>query len=488
MLAMGIDAMTSSPAANGAIVPGPEGIAMASPASQVVGSDIIGASTQPIDVFIGDSSATNFAADATTGNRWTKLLSDADGAREVSEAVGGTGFVVGSVPFDVQLDRVLSRLASDVTPASAVRRVLVVGGGNDMAAVGAGKVSQEAVTEAYDKTLGRVAEAFPSSQLIYIPEVSPATSLMMGRYEGMAPYMDGVYAAARAHGFTTDEAWISFVPDADTNGTAAADKVHLSAKGHNVAATALARWLDGLGGEKVPYDVAKWPDGAPSKQDTQVTGSVILDGNGYALADGRLNAYTSQKVTLPVPPSRQGYRFVGWCEDRDGNGALRAAGESVGITGSNATLYAMWGEAPAGNGNEQAGNQNQDQDQNQNGDAGGNENGNAGESGNGNGNSPETTFGNVTAAPLGAETGKGGTVPDSEEGTGKTNADPDAARTTRSPDEAVTDSTTESMRRNRETVMSETGDGMFIAIIPAAIGVLVFALVAVSVRGRRNRR
>ena len=91
------------------------------------------AEEKPVDVYIGDSIvANNPAVKVDSTNRWSRLVSDADGATDLNVAVGGTGFLVyQGKTYSDQVDIALSRLKKSGTDVSQVRRVILVGGGND---------------------------------------------------------------------------------------------------------------------------------------------------------------------------------------------------------------------------------------------------------------------------------------------------------------------------------------------------------------------
>lgn len=213
------------------------------------------AEAKPVDVFIGDSSAVQGAySDGTTATqRWTRLFADADGADEVNVAVGGTGFVVGGAnTFAKQADQAIKR-----TEGRNVRRVFVVGIGNDMSAQSRGDITTDQIGRALTATMPKIAAAWPGAQKLYVPEASPMTANMRAAYQRMEPYMGQIYSGVKLLSFTSLERWDTLV---DGNGTSK-DGTHLNRKGNNLMAHAMQRWVNTLDGPKNEGTIPAWGDG-----------------------------------------------------------------------------------------------------------------------------------------------------------------------------------------------------------------------------------
>lgn len=223
------------------------------------------ADAKPVDVFIGDSSAVNGSySDGTTAlERWTRLFSDADGADEINVAVAGSGFVVGGAnTFDKQADK-----AVKLTQGRTVRRVFVIGVGNDMSAADKGTITSAQLTTAITSTMPKIAAAYPNAQKLYVPEASPMTAHMKTAYQNMKPYMGQIYTGVKFLGFTSKEDWNTLV---DGNGTSK-DGTHLNRKGNNLMAHAMQAWVNTLGDPRNTGTIPAWRD------DTTTTDTIMLD-------------------------------------------------------------------------------------------------------------------------------------------------------------------------------------------------------------------
>ncbi|KAB7790458.1 GDSL-type esterase/lipase family protein [Bifidobacterium leontopitheci] len=299
-------------------------------------ADTATTSSQPIDVIIGDSSATNFAQGVAAEQRWTKLFADADGARELNVAVGGTGFVVGGAnTFDKQLDRVLDQLDAEHIGHDRVRRVFVVGGGNDVAR----NPDITRLITASSALTGRVKAEFPKAQRLYIPDASPATKLMLAAYGRVKPFMPYMFLNMQARGFQYEKNWYAWLPNAESHGYAVADNTHLSVAGHNEMAHMVAGWVNSLDGPKVSGDIPEY-ETAETADDV----SVRFQADGGTGMIDRLTDSAGDTVTLPsggFTQSRQ--RIVAWNTAADGSGTSYRPGASVTLPSHSLMLYAQWG-------------------------------------------------------------------------------------------------------------------------------------------------
>lgn len=262
------------------------------------------AEAKPVDVFIGDSSAVQGAySDGTTpAQRWTRLFSDADGADEVNVAVGGTGFVVGGAnTFAKQADK-----ANAATKGRNVRRVFVVGIGNDMSAQAAGRITTGQISRALLVTMPKIAAAWPGAQKLYVPEASPMTAKMKAAYQRMSPYMSDIYQGVKLIGFTSLERWDTMV---DGDGTSK-DGTHLNVKGNNLMAHAMQKWVNTLDGPKNTGTIPEWKDPNP----TSKMYTVSFDGAQGSKTDP-VKAEAGKPVAKPKDPTRDGYEFQGWTLD-----------------------------------------------------------------------------------------------------------------------------------------------------------------------------
>lgn len=330
-----------------------------------------GASMQPIDIIIGDSSATNFAQGVTAEQRWTRLFADADGARELNMAVGGTGFVVGGAnTFDKQLDRVLTQLKSEHVGHDRVRRIFVVGGGNDVA-----RAPDIARLVASSGALAdRVKAEFPKAQRLYIPDASPATGLMLAAYNRVKPFMPYMFLNMHTRGFLYEKNWYAWLPNAESHGYAVADNTHLSVAGHNEMAHMVAGWVNSLNGPKVNGTIAEYsadPVGkTPAGKDSanvvirfQANGGTgILDrleigdtsagnnetvnpeGSGSGNTGHAGGSADGDEVTLPTRGFTQSKRrIIAWNTAADGSGTSYRPGSHIASPSHSLMLYAQWG-------------------------------------------------------------------------------------------------------------------------------------------------
>lgn len=299
--------------------------------------------TRPVDVFIGDSSATNFASGVGAGQRWTRLFADADGAIELNVAVGGTGYLVrgrnrGPV-YEEQLDEVLSRMEASHLSHDQVKRVFLVGGGNDFSIEKSRSFSRRLV-EAVGRVAGRIQREFPDAQKLYIPEMSPATETMLEGYRAIRPYMPLFFALAFRYGFRYDKNWYQWLSDSDRNGYAASDDVHLSAKGHNEAAHWAVGWVNSLGGSKVRGIVPEWDGSA----DTVVR----FNSHGGWGSIASLRGVQGTSVVIPsIGMTNEGHALVSWNTKADGSGESYRPGAMMVLPDHSVMLYAQWKTVPA---------------------------------------------------------------------------------------------------------------------------------------------
>ena len=135
------------------------------------------AEEKPVDVYIGDSIvANNPAVKVDSTNRWSRLVSDADGATDLNVAVGGTGFLVyQGKTYSDQVDIALSRLKKSGTDVSQVRRVILVGGGNDFQK-GLNPTLIDKEAKAMQETADKIKASFPAANTTTSPKSLPRPS------------------------------------------------------------------------------------------------------------------------------------------------------------------------------------------------------------------------------------------------------------------------------------------------------------------------
>lgn len=298
------------------------------------------ADTRPVDVFIGDSSAMNADSRVTPEQRWSRLFSDADGAIELNVAVGGVGYLVGGEhTYARQINQVLQQLDERHIDAGRVRRVFLVGGGNDFAAAGTPGFSV-ALNTAASEVAGRLRREFPDAQHLYIPEMAPATKRMLAAYGRVKPYMPAFFALAHIHGFQYDKNWYQWLSDPYDNGYAVADDTHLSAKGHNEAAHWAVGWVNSLDGPKVAGTVPEWDGSA---------GPVVrFQSHGGWGSVPSIHAAAGTAITLPRSGmTNEGHELVAWNTKADGTGTAYRPGDVITMPARSVMLYAQWKTLPA---------------------------------------------------------------------------------------------------------------------------------------------
>lgn len=293
---------------------------------------------QPVDIFIGDSSATNAVSGMTQQQRWTKLFADADGARELSVAVSGTGYLVGgSNTYDKQLAKVLQLMKDRHISADRVRRVFVVGGGNDFPQVTLGRGILFSIAACH--LAARVEKEFPHAQKLYIPEMSPATDKMLGAYRKAEPFLPWFFFIASSHGFQFDRNWYQWVTDPEKNGYVIADKTHLTAKGHNETAHRIVGWVNALDGPKVEGAVPEWGG------DTDTV--LRFDANGGIGTTQSLKGAAGADMAIPAGNmTNNGRTLESWNTAADGSGRTYQVGSEITLPSASLVLYAQWGDEP----------------------------------------------------------------------------------------------------------------------------------------------
>lgn len=296
------------------------------------------ADMRPVDVFIGDSSAMNADSRVTPEQRWSRLFSDADGAIELNVAVGGVGYLVGGEhTYARQVNQVLQQLDERHIDAGRVRRVFLVGGGNDFAAAGTPGFSV-ALNTAASEVAGRLRREFPEAQHLYIPEMAPATKRMLAAYGRVKPYMPSFFALAYMHGFKYDKNWYQWLADPYDNGYAVADDTHLSAKGHNEAAHWAVGWVNSLDGPKVAGTVPEWNGSEPVMR---------FQSHGGWGSVPSVRAAAGTAITLPRSGmTNEGHELIAWNTEADGTGTAYRPGATIAMPGSSVMLYAQWRREP----------------------------------------------------------------------------------------------------------------------------------------------
>ncbi len=302
------------------------------------------ADARPVDVFIGDSSATNYSPDTSDAQRWTRLFADADGAMELSVAISGTGYLVRGnngkgKTYGEQLDTVLGIMKSRHLTHDRVRRVFLVGGGNDFQLEKTPYFSEH-LTAAANNVATRIEQEFPDAQHLYIPEMAPATKRMLAAYGRVKPYMPAFFALAYMHGFQYDKNWYQWLADPYANGYAVADDTHLSAKGHNEAAHWAVGWVNSLDGPKVAGTVPEWDGSAGPVMRFQSHG-------GWGSVPS-IHAAAGTGITLPRSGmTNEGHELVAWNTKADGTGTAYRPGDVITMPARSVMLYAQWKTLPA---------------------------------------------------------------------------------------------------------------------------------------------
>lgn len=216
--------------------------------------------TGSIDVYIGDSIvANNASVGVNATNRWSKLVSDADGVTDLNVAIPGTGFIKNSgTNYSSQIDKAVTQIKAMGKTVNDVRRVYLVGGGNDLNESQSAEAMATLQT-AMSTTADKVKMTFPKSQWNYIPEVVSQTTTNAARVDKMKPYLPAIYSLFSGKGFNVAESWWDWLPDPYTNGYAAKDDVHTTPKAHNGAAHKIVEWTNTLtNGPKIQGLVPVW--------------------------------------------------------------------------------------------------------------------------------------------------------------------------------------------------------------------------------------
>lgn len=311
------------------------------------------AEEKPVDVYIGDSIvANNPAVKVDSTNRWSRLVSDADGATDLNVAVGGTGFLVyQGKTYSDQVDIALSRLKKSGTDVSQVRRVILVGGGNDFQkGIDATVIAKEA--KAMQETADKIKASFPAAQYDYIPEVLAQTKLNTKDVTAAKPYLPVIYQLFKGKGFHVAEQWWDWLPDAYANGYAAPDDRHTTPKAHNVAAHRIVEWLNTLGEPQVAGQVAEWADGGGTTKPAAVT--IRYDANGGTGSIKDTTGKPGDAITLPeTGVTHAGYTLTGWSLSKDGTGQnVKPGGKYTIPENASGTIvvYAVWTKTETGGG------------------------------------------------------------------------------------------------------------------------------------------
>jgi len=311
------------------------------------------AEEKPVDVYIGDSIvANNPAVKVDSTNRWSRLVSDADGATDLNVAVGGTGFLVyQGKTYSDQVDIALSRLKKSGTDVSQVRRVILVGGGNDFQkGIDPTLIDKEA--KAMQETADKIKASFPAAQYDYIPEVLAQTKLNTKDVTAAKPYLPVIYQLFKGKGFHVAEQWWDWLPDASANGYAAPDDRHTTPKAHNVAAHRIVEWLNTLGDPQVAGQVAEWADGGGTTKPAAVT--IRYDANGGTGSIKDTTGKPGDAITLPeTGVTHAGYTLTGWSLSKDGTGQnVKPGGKYTIPENASGTIvvYAVWTKTETGGG------------------------------------------------------------------------------------------------------------------------------------------
>lgn len=289
--------------------------------------------TPVIDVFIGDSSAVNawYSQGTTASQRWTRLYADADRAVEINTAVPGTGFVVGGTnTFTRQLDTVRQRLDTQSISPSQVRRVFIVGVGNDMSALDDKRISQNQLTEAILALFPKAKNMFPNAQHYYIPEASPMTVTMSVAYERMQPAMSLIYMYATMNGFHDLTDWNHLVAGTGNS----QDGTHLNKRGNNYMAHAVQEWTNTLPGPANTGIIPLW--------DSQTIITLHYDMNSMGTPIPDREANPGMIIRLPKPETDTGHAFTGWATPDGKTVAATDTWQIPDNSSSTLTFTAQW--------------------------------------------------------------------------------------------------------------------------------------------------
>mgnify|MGYP000043161365 FL=1 len=182
------------------------------------------------------------------------------------------------------------------TDVSQVRRVILVGGGNDFQK-GLNPTLIDKEAKAMQETADKIKASFPAAQYDYIPEVLAQTKLNTKDVTAAKPYLPVIYQLFKGKGFHVAEQWWDWLPDAYANGYAAPDDRHTTPKAHNVAAHRIVEWLNTLGEPQVAGQVAEWPTEAGPTKPAAVT--IRYDANGGTGSIKDTTGKPGDAITLP---------------------------------------------------------------------------------------------------------------------------------------------------------------------------------------------
>lgn len=167
------------------------------------------AQTEPVDVFIGDSTTAVWAT-APVDKNWTTLISNADGVGNVNVAVCGAGFQNLSDTKRAFPDQVTTAIGK--TQGKTVRRVFLVGLWNDQDRI---KSGMDAEINAMTETADMIKSAWPGAQLIYLVEVAPQTPYSQSMLKSFSSVVNQTYTLFEGKGFNVARDWFDWMPDGE---------------------------------------------------------------------------------------------------------------------------------------------------------------------------------------------------------------------------------------------------------------------------------
>lgn len=293
------------------------------------------------DLWFGDSQmyGQGISDSATrTAKRFSRLVSDADGATEVNSAVSGTGWLDKTWRFGAQIDKLIEAYSG-----KTVRRVIGQGVYNDSKVSPAiSAKSTDAELKAKAQTIADTAQpyytklqtAFPNAQIAYIPQVTVWGFAQKHNAVFTAVLKMGAYLAddLKQQGWTVMDMQTDLALIGDRQDYLA-DQIHVNEQGHAAAAQGIVAWLD--------------TTSVPVSTDTPATtAKATFDPNGGTGSISPITFTPGQAITAPNGDglTRDGWAFSGWNTKADGTGTKVKAGQSLPTQTSTGdfVLYAQW--------------------------------------------------------------------------------------------------------------------------------------------------
>ncbi|MEU4361267.1 SGNH/GDSL hydrolase family protein [Promicromonospora sp. NPDC023987] len=187
---------------------------------------------EPVALFVGDSYTVGQGA-TSPELRWSTLVSEALGWRELNVAVRGTGFVKGNA----KRDNYPAQLRS--VPPGSVDIVVIAGGQNDFRTL---RSKPGAVFDAVEDTYALAVRQFPGAEIV---SVGPSTPRAVGLE------VRALDSAVRAAAVETEATYVSLLdPNIVQGGLVHEDGVHTTDAGNAAIARQVVRALQGPAAEQ----------------------------------------------------------------------------------------------------------------------------------------------------------------------------------------------------------------------------------------------